>query len=136
MEKLGKLATFSLSVILVCIVWLLYGNVSAFKSHNPFPAVLELMETKLKDDGVNFTSVVLATDTETLEEMLNFHCSLPCAQKIIVVWNNLESPVEQDHYDVVRNCAVNVTVIPQRDNSINNQFKPFDQIETDGKLLL
>lgn len=134
--KQAKLAMLSLSLFLVCTVWLLYYNVSTFKSSNHhLPTMLQVMETELKDGGINFTSVLLATNSQSLEEMLSFHCSLPCLQKVIVVWNNLESSLVQQQRDNVFGnycAAVNVTVIPQRDNSINNQFKPFYQIETDG----
>lgn len=98
--------------------------------------MVKQMETDLKEEGVGFTSVVLGTDIEGLKEALVFHCSLPCLQKIIVVWNNLESPAPTRNSDdsLLTDCAVNVTVLPQRDNSINNQFKPYNEIETEGQL--
>ena len=131
MEKVAKLLQAVLSLFLLCVVLYFCYNVGMFTSQKPPPAMVQRMESELEDEGVNFTSVVMASDSDTLQELLDFHCLLPCVQKIIVVWNNLETRVPSRLYNYP--CAVNVSILPQRDNSINNQFKPFRQIETDGQ---
>ena len=134
LERPAKATVMTLSICLIVAVLLLHWSVPSFHSFTYFPAMADKLATDLTTKGVNFTSLVLATDTQSLNELLLFHCSLPCLQKIVVVWNNLESTVHTDYSDV--NCAANVTLIQQRDNSINNQLKPFHEIETDGQFML
>ncbi len=134
LERPAKATVMALSIFLICALLLLYWSVPSFHPFTYFPAMADKLATDLTTEGVNFTSLVLATDTQSLNELLLFHCSLPCLQKIVVVWNDLESPVHIDHSAV--KCAANITLIQQRDNSINNQLKPFHEIETDGQFML
>lgn len=115
------------------------GTSNFLNSRGVYPAMIK-MENELKQDGINFTSVILATDLESLERTLEFHCSLPCIQKVVVVWNNLESLWDDDKFSTrfsngcrsSEGAAIITHVLQQRDNSINNQFKPFTEIDTDG----
>lgn len=130
-----KVVTLSLCIVVICItLFLMFENSSSFKSWGFYPAMIHKMEKELQQDGINFTSVILASDPESLARTLKFHCSLPCIQKIVVVWNNLESSASQRNgkFNGCSSDAIEVLVLQQRDNSINNQLKPFTGIDTDG----
>lgn len=62
---------------------------------------------------------------------LKFHCSCTHVDKILIIWNNVHETVPAYLLDFP--CQVNIIFIRQQRNSLNNRFKPYAQIRTEGE---
>ena len=68
---------------------------------------------------------------ELLKRILENYCKLTShIDSIIVVWNNIEEPIP----DTLKyfSCSVPVHLKQETTNSLNNRFKPFPEIMTEG----
>ena len=72
---------------------------------------------------------------ELLKRVLENYCKLTShIDSIIVVWNNIEEPIP----DTLKyfSCSVPVHLKQETTNSLNNRFKPFPEIRTEGMISL
>ena len=67
---------------------------------------------------------------DVLEVALRFHCGCRHVHRIVVVWNNVHEDVPRSlrHFP----CTVKIYFIRQRINSLNNRFKAYQYIKTEG----
>ena len=68
---------------------------------------------------------------ELLKRILESYCKLTShVDSIIVVWNNIQEPIP----DILKyfSCSVPVHLKQEKVNSLNNRFKPFPEIKTEG----
>ena len=70
---------------------------------------------------------------ELLKRVLENYCTLTShVDSIIVVWNNIQEPIP----DILKyfSCSVSLHLKQETTNSLNNRFKPFPEIRTEGMI--
>ena len=70
---------------------------------------------------------------EILQKVLNHHCKTTQLDKIIVIWNNVGTPVPDFLLNISTSCAVPLKFIEETENKLTRRFKPRPEIETDCK---
>ena len=68
---------------------------------------------------------------EILQKVLNHYCTTPQLDKIIVIWNNVGTPVPGFLLNISTSCAVPLEFIGETENKLTRRFKPRPEIETD-----
>ena len=68
---------------------------------------------------------------EILQKVLNHYCRTPQLDKIIVIWNNVGTPVPDFLLNISTSCAVSLKFIEETENKLTRRFKPRPEIETD-----
>lgn len=94
---------------------------------------LEEYMTPLRDRFIPDKYTVLMPTyrrNDLLVYSLKLHCSCIGVDRIVVIWNNVHETVPQ--YLVEFPCPVEIIFIQQQRNSLNNRFKPYTQIRTEG----
>lgn len=66
-----------------------------------------------------------------LQKVLNHYCKTPHLDKIIVIWNNIGTPVPGFLLNISTSCAVPLKFIKETENKLTRRFKPRPEIETD-----
>ena len=87
-------------------------------------------ETDLENE--KFTIVMTTYKrNEILQKVLNHYCKTPQLDKIIVIWNNVGTPVPGFLLDISTSCAVPLKFIEETENKLTRRFRPRPEIETD-----
>ena len=68
---------------------------------------------------------------EILQKVLNHYCKTPHLNKIIVIWNNIGTPVPGFLLNISTSCAVPLKFVKETENKLTRRFKPRPEIETD-----
>ena len=72
--------------------------------------------------------------TETLHSVFDHYCVMDdIIDQLIIVWNNVGVPVPEKL--LTYKCGFRITFSKQKNNTLNNRFIPFPEIETDCKRL-
>ena len=69
---------------------------------------------------------------KVLEKLLAHYCNLERVDKILVLWNDLQTPIPQSLKSF--KCALPLVVIREKENRMTNRFRPRPEIKTDGGL--
>jgi len=85
----------------------------------------------------HFTLVIQSFNrTDLLFRLINHYMSTPSLSKIIVVWNNLEMEAPWEEFEELEPLPVPVVFLTQKTNSLNNRFKAYTEIDTEGVILM
>ena len=66
-----------------------------------------------------------------LVKLLNHYCNLARLEKILLLWNDVGTPVSSALREL--KCAVPLFIIEEKQNKMTNRFKPRPEISTDGQ---
>ena len=102
------------------------GNLTRMNIIPPFQKYVSVVRNKF--------SVIIPTYKRMLllVKVLNNYCSLPShIDMIIVVWNDLETPIPES----LTNFKCNATILVKKEkvNSLHNRFLPFPELRTEGR---
>lgn len=70
-----------------------------------------------------------------LPRVLNHYCKIPLLQRIVVVWNDIDTAVSKSLLNLTRGCAAELMFVVSRENKLTNRYIPRKEIETDCKWL-
>lgn len=87
------------------------------------------------DDGC--TMVILTYKREgLLPRILKHYCKVAVLQRILVVWNNIGTPVPQTLLNMTgarESCHAEIKFVLSEENKLTNRYLPRDEIETECK---
>ena len=69
-----------------------------------------------------------------LHKLLVHYCDLERVDKILILWNDLKTPVPESLRSL--RCALPLVVIEEKENRMTNRFKPRPEIKTDGRFVV
>ena len=69
----------------------------------------------------------------TLPELLTHYCKVQYLENILVIWNDVGTPVPQNLLDLSKSCETKLQFIREKENRLSNRFKPRPEIETECK---
>ena len=67
--------------------------------------------------------------TDILGKVLDFHCKVALVDRVVVVWNDVDEPLENF---INYNCSKELIFKRPLVNSLNNRFIPYSEIRTEG----
>ena len=70
---------------------------------------------------------------KTLPDVLTHYCKVQFLEKILVIWNDVDTPVPQNLLELSKSCETKLQFIRERENRLSNRFKPRPEIETECK---
>jgi len=89
-------------------------------------------ETNFREE--RFTIVMVTYKrTDILQKVLSHYCKTPSLDKILVIWNDVDTRVPGFVLSLSNSCAVPLKFIEETENKLTNRFKPRQEIETDCK---
>lgn len=81
-------------------------------------------------ENENFTLLMMTYKRVNLvSDLLKHYCKLPHLDRVVIVWNDVDSPVPDDLKKTV--CLVPIHYIVSKQNKLTNRFKPRPEIRTD-----
>jgi len=122
-------------------------TISDVRRHGPLPAprkvtkvpsvlsryaakIFSKPETNLEKEKFTIVMTTYKRD-EILQKVLNHYCKTPHLNKIIVIWNNIGTPVPGFLLNISTSCAVPLKFVKETENKLTRRFKPRPEIETD-----
>lgn len=100
--------------------------------------LLQYYSSKIyKGDGGNKCTMVMLTYKREalLPRVLKHYCKVSSLQKILVVWNDVNTPVPQDLLNKTKACPVTIKFILSDENKLTNRYLPRSEIDTECKSL-
>ena len=86
------------------------------------------------DQKENCTLVMQTYKREAiLPRVLKHYCRIPLLQRILVVWNDVGTPVSQTLQNLTHSCGAELMFILSSENKLTNRYLPRSEIETDCK---
>lgn len=86
----------------------------------------------VRDDGENCTMVMLTyRRTNVLPKILAHYCSSPRLQRILVIWNDVDTNIPPSITQLADKCEADLRFIQSQENKLTNRYIPRDEIETD-----
>ena len=99
--------------------------------------VQEVFQPKVDVDLEEFTMIMLTYKrVKMLSRLILHYCNAKKLQKIIVVWNDVDSEIPHHILELNKSCQARLEFVRERENKLTNRFKPRPEIETDCKLLV
>ena len=142
----GVKAGLVLLAVGIGILLVVYVNLATTRSRSPVviksrgrstyrqtpPRVRSIAEAELfTDEEANFTVLVQTYKrNDLLFRVLRHYCEIAAVDRIIIVWNNLNTPVPK--FLLNMSCGSKLFFMEQRRNTIRNRFQPFAEIRTEG----
>ena len=84
--------------------------------------------------GERFTIVIQTyRRQQLLRRILPHYCNMSLVDRILVVWNNINTSVPPDLHSLECSRA-ELKFLPMSRNTVRNRFQPFPQISTEGSL--
>ena len=85
----------------------------------------------------NFTMIMLTYKRmKVLPRLLLHYCKAKRLHKILVIWNDVGTPIPSNILNLVNECEVILQFIREKENKLTNRFKPRAEIETECKSLI
>ena len=69
----------------------------------------------------------------TLPELLTHYCKLTFLEKILILWNDVNTPIPPHLLDLSNLCKTKLQFIREKENHMTNRFKPRPEIGTECK---
>ena len=70
---------------------------------------------------------------QTLPELLTHYCKLRFLEKILILWNDVNTPIPPHLLDLSNLCKTKLQFIREKENHMTNRFKPRQEIGTECK---
>ena len=84
------------------------------------------------DEQQNCTLVMQTYKREKiLSRILMHYCKIPLLQKILVIWNDVETAVPEALKNLTQSCGTELIYIVSEENKLTNRYIPRSEIETD-----
>ena len=71
--------------------------------------------------------------TKILPKVLKHYCKTITLQKILVIWNDVGTPIPKYLMNLTKECDVELIFILSQENLLTNRYIPRDEIKTDCK---
>ena len=68
---------------------------------------------------------------EILPRVIRHYCTMLVFQKVVIVWNDVNTSVPQSLRNLNKKCAAQVHFVVPKENLLTNRFVPRKEIETD-----
>ncbi len=82
----------------------------------------------------NCTLVILTYKrVKIIDKVVQHYCSMNQFQRILIIWNDIDTPIPTDLTDSSKSCAVDVKYIVSTKNKLTNRYLPRKEIETNCK---
>ena len=99
--------------------------------------VLKIFQPKVDVAVEEFTMIMLTYKrVKMLSKLISHYCSAKRLQKILVIWNDVDSVIPHHILELNNSCQTRLEFVQEKENKLTNRFKPRPQIETDCKLLV
>ena len=86
------------------------------------------------DGGDKCTMVMLTYKREALlPRVLNHYCKVSSLRKILVIWNDVGTPVPQAMLNRTKDCQIDIKFIVSDENKLTNRYLPRSEIDTECK---
>ena len=83
----------------------------------------------------NFTIVMMTYRRyRALKMLLNHYCKVPSLDRIVVVWNDVETAISQEQLLENIDCPVSILLSISKENKLTNRYFPREEIRSDCKL--
>ena len=115
------------------------AEISEVVMEKPIPDLLQKYTSEIFHPGIDLekekcTMVMLTYKRiNTLPDVLKHQCKVTFLEKILVIWNDVSTPVPKRLLDLSKSCETKLQFIREKENRLNNRFKPRPEIETDCK---
>ena len=71
---------------------------------------------------------------EILPSLIMHYCNMPTFHKVIIIWNEVGTPMPQALRNLSENCTALLHFVLPKENLLTNRFEPRKDIETDCEL--
>ena len=71
---------------------------------------------------------------EILPSLIMHYCNMPTFHKVIIIWNEVGTPMPQALRNLSANCTALLHFVLPKENLLTNRFEPRKDIETDCEL--
>ena len=69
-----------------------------------------------------------------MPKVVENYCGVAELRKILLIWNDVESPIPPQIQELKKRCGVELQFIKSEKNKMTNRFLPRNEIETDCEL--
>ena len=68
-----------------------------------------------------------------LPKILMHYCRVPQLQRIVVVWNDIDTPIPPNITNITATCDADLKLIVAKKNKLTNRYIPREEVNTDCK---